>query len=68
MFGVLSQDMASSGPHDAENQKIKTREELLQADRIILATAQKKPFFFSSFTNVENKAVKRAKADLGISQ
>lgn len=69
MFAMISQQLtlAQSNPSDDEAQKMKTRNDLHEGDMRILTIAQRKPFI-SFMSADEAAAVKKAKADLGISQ
>jgi hypothetical protein len=69
MFAVGSQGGAVTEdyPSDDEKQKAKAKEDLLEADKRIVAIAQQKPFF-SFYSSDEDAALKKAKADLGQSK
>jgi hypothetical protein len=65
LFAEMSQPLLVANPDEKEQQKEK--EDMLEADRRILAIAQRKPFI-SFMSADEAAAVKKAKADLGLSQ
>ena len=69
MFAIISQQLtlAQSNPSDDEAKKTKTRDDLREVDIRILEIAQRKPFI-SFMSADEAAAVKKAKADLGLSQ
>jgi hypothetical protein len=69
MFAVISQSsaVAENYPSIDEKQKAKAKEDLLEADKEVLAIAQQKPFF-SFYSSDEDAAIKKAKADLGQSK
>jgi len=65
LFAEISQPLAVANPDEKEQEQEKA--DTLAADRRILAIAKQKPFIAIMSADEEN-AVKKARADLGISQ
>jgi hypothetical protein len=65
LFAEISQPLAVANPDKKEQEQEKA--DTLAADRRILAVAQQKPFI-AIMSSDESDAVKKAKADLGLSQ
>ncbi len=65
VFAEISQPLAVANADEKEQEQEKA--DMLAADRRILAIAQRKPFF-AIMSADEAAAVKKAKADLGLSQ